>query len=133
MTIEFIDPDGLFPSGTYTHTVVASGARTVYISGQVAQDASGEVVGPGDLAAQTEQVMKNLGAALAAAAAGYDDVVKITTLVVGYRPEHRAVLTEARSRHFRPDRPPASTLVGVEALARPEFLVEIEAIAVLEA
>ena len=80
--------------------------------------------------AQTEQVMANLGTALAAAEAGFDDVVKIVTYVVDYRPEHRAVIGEVRGWYLPADRPPASTLVGVTALAAPEYLIEIEAVAI---
>ena len=118
-------------SPAYSHVVVASGARTIYISGQVALDENGALVGGDDLGAQTTQVMKNLGLALKAAGASFADVVKITTYVVGYRPEQRAVLGQARGPFFAGRTPPASTLVGVQALAAPDWLVEIEAIAVV--
>ncbi|MGF1596433.1 MAG: RidA family protein [Acidimicrobiales bacterium] len=131
-TIEHISPPGLAANPAYTHVVAARANRTVYISGQVAMDAAGESVGVGDLAAQTEQVMRNLGAALAAAGAGFDDVVKITTYVVGYEPEQRAVIGEVRGRHLPAGNPPASTLVGVSALAHPDWLIEIEAVAVTD-
>lgn len=123
-------PTGLFQNPAYSQVVVASGARTIYISGQVALDEKGAIVGAGDLSAQTTQVMKNIGLALAAANATFSDVVKITTYVVGYRPEHRAIIGQARSPFFANMPPPASTLVGVSALAAPEWLIEIEAIAI---
>lgn len=129
--LEHPPADGLFRNPAYSHTVVASGARTVYISGQVAMDTEGKLVGAGDLAAQTEQVMRNVGAALAAGGATFADVVKITTYVVGYKPEMRAVVGKARSPFFAGREPPASTLVGVSALALPEWLIEIEAVAVV--
>ena len=129
--LQHIQPAGLAASPAYTHVVVASGGRTVYISGQVSLDAEGAVVGPGDLTAQTTQVMRNLGTALSAAGATFGDVVKITTYVVDYRPELRPVIAAARSPFFLPGAPPASTLVGVSALAGPEWLIEIEAVAVL--
>ena len=130
--IDRLRPEGLQINPAYSHVVVASGARTIYISGQVALDENGALVGAGDLAAQTTQVMRNLGRALAAAGATFADVVKITTYVVGYRPEHRAIIGAARSPFFPPGKPPASTLVGVAALAAPEWLIEIEAVAVVD-
>ncbi len=130
--IEHIRPDGLANNPAYTQVVAARGARTVHISGQVAIDADGQPVGGDDLGAQTEQVMVNLGIALKAAGASFDDVVKIVTYVVDYRPEHRAVIGEVRGRYLPAGRPPASTLVGVSALAGPEWLIEIEAVAVTD-
>ena len=129
---EFIRPTDLSNAPTYTHVVASRRPRTVFISGQVAVDSDGNSVGVGDLAAQTEQVMKNLASALAAADASFDDVVKITTYVVDYKPEQRAVLSEVRGRYLPTDNPPASTLVGVSALAGPDWLIEIEAIAVTD-
>jgi enamine deaminase RidA (YjgF/YER057c/UK114 family) len=102
------------------------------MAGQVAIDERGALVGADDLGAQTEQAMRNVGLALAAAGAGYADVVKITTYVVNYRPEHRAIIGKARAPFFASGAPPASTLIGVAALALPEWLVEIEAVAVLD-
>ncbi len=130
--IEYPRPDGLMQNPAYSHVVATSGKRTIYTAGQVSIDASGALVGPGDLAAQTTQVMRNVGLALAAAGAGYADIVKITTYVVNYKPEDRAVIGKARASFFADGTPPASTLVGVAALALPEWLVEIEAIAVLD-
>ena len=124
-------PKGLFINPAFSQVVVASGTRTVYISGQVSIDEHGALIGAGDLSAQTAQVMRNLGLALAAAGASFADVVKITTYVVDYRPEHRTIIGKARSPFFSATAPPASTLVGVSALALPEWLIEIEAIAVL--
>jgi enamine deaminase RidA (YjgF/YER057c/UK114 family) len=108
------------------------GTRTIYISGQVAMDRHGKPVGAGDLAVQTEQVMRNLGVALETAGATFADVVKIVTYVVDYKPEQRAIVGKVRSSFFTKSRPPASTLVGVSALAAPEWLVEIEAVAVTD-
>jgi enamine deaminase RidA (YjgF/YER057c/UK114 family) len=112
--------------------VVARGARTIYTAGQVAIDEQGALVGGADLAAQTTQAMRNVGLALAAAGAGFGDVVKITTYVVDYKPEHRTIVGQARAPFFAGGAPPASTLVGVAALALPEWLVEIEAVAVVD-
>ena len=91
-----------------------------------------QVMDTGDLAAQTTQVMHNIGLALKSAGAGYSDIVKITTFVVGYKPELRPIIGKARSAFFEGMEPPASTLVGVTALAAPEWLIEIEAVAVVD-
>jgi enamine deaminase RidA (YjgF/YER057c/UK114 family) len=131
MEKQFINPEGLLRPGAYTPAIRVSGGTTVYVSGQVSQDAQGNVVGKGDLLAQTGQVYKNLGIALAGAGASFADVVKLNVYVVGYQSEHRALLQSVREKHVSKDNPPASTLIGVQALARPEFLVEIEAVAVV--
>ena len=130
-TIEFPSVTGLAQNPAYSHVAVATGGRTIYTAGQVAVDASGAVVGAGDLGAQTEQVMRNLGLALAAGGAGFADVVKLTIYVVDYQPELRAVIGKARTPFFAGNTPPASTLVGVSALASPDWLIEIEAVAVV--
>jgi enamine deaminase RidA (YjgF/YER057c/UK114 family) len=130
--IRRIQPEGLFANPAYTHVVAAQSAHTVYISGQVAMGPDGTIVGAGDVGAQTTQVMRNLETALAAVGANFADVVKITTFVVGYQPEHRALISAARTPFFPPGAPPASTLIGVAALAAPDWLIEIEAVAVID-
>lgn len=130
--IEHPRPEGLLHNPAFSQVVAASGRRTIYTAGQVSIDERGALVGPGDLAAQTAQVMRNVGLALAAAGAGYADIVKITTYVVNYKPEDRAVIGKARAPFFAGGTPPASTLVGVAALALSEWLVEIEAVAVVD-
>ena len=130
---EYPPVSGLLKTPSYSHVAVAAGARTIYLAGQVPADAQGKLVGGADLAAQATQVMENIGKALAAAGAGFADVVKITTYVVDYKPEHRAIISEVRGKFFGGRAaPPASTLVGVAALAVPEWLIEIEAIAVID-
>ncbi|MEA2833982.1 MAG: hypothetical protein QOG66_2184 [Methylobacteriaceae bacterium] len=130
-TIEHLRPKGILHNPAFSQAVVASGTKTIYISGQVAVDESGTLVGPGDLAAQTTQTMRNVGLVLTAAGAGFADVVKITTYVVNYALEHRAVISKARAPFFAGGEPPASTLLGVSALAVPGWLIEIEAVAVV--
>jgi 2-iminobutanoate/2-iminopropanoate deaminase len=116
------------PTG-YTHVVEVSGpAKTIYIAGQVALDKDGKVVGAGDMKAQTEQVFRNLEAALAAAGAKFSDVVKMNTYLTDIG--QVSVVREIRSKYFG-STTPASTLVQVVALARPEFLIEIEVVAAL--
>jgi len=132
MEKQFINPEGLARPGTYTPVVTARGGKTIWIAGQVPQDAAGQLVGRGDLPAQIEQVYRNLQLALAGAGATFNDVVKLNVYVVNYKPEYRDLLNEARSRHVSKENPPASTLIGVQALAREGFLVEIEAVAVVD-
>jgi enamine deaminase RidA (YjgF/YER057c/UK114 family) len=124
--------DGLLHNPAFSQVVVAVGTRIVHTAGQVSIDERGELIGAGDYAAQTAQVMRNIGLALTAAGASYADIVKITTYVVNYKPELRAVIGKARAPFFANRQPPASTLVGVSALALPEWLVEIEAIAIAD-
>ena len=114
------------PTG-YTHVVEVSGpVRTIYIAGQVSADKDGNVVGPADMKAQAEQVFKNLQAALAAAGATFADVVKMNTYATDLT--NVQAIREVRARYFG-DAAPASTLVQVVRLARPEYLLEIEVIA----
>jgi len=129
---QFINPEGLARPGAYTPVVTARGGKTIWISGQVPHDAAGELVGRNDLPAQIEQVYRNLQFALAGAGATFNDVVKINVYVVDYKPEYRDLLNKVRSRYVSKDNPPASTLVGVQALAREGILVEIEAVAVID-
>jgi reactive intermediate/imine deaminase len=112
----------------YSHAVKVD--RTLYIAGQVALDAQGNLVGRGDIRAQTEQVFRNLQAVLEACGGSLQDLVKITVYLV--RPQDIAPFREVRSRYLGAN-PPASTLVVVSQLASPDFLVEVEGIAVLGA
>ena len=130
MTIERINPEGLRRPPTYTPVVRVTGGSTVYISGQVSADAGGNIVGKDDFAVQARQVFSNLRLALAAVGADFANVVKMTTYVVNYDPALREVLGAARSEAMG-NALPASTLVGVQALAVPEYLIEVEAIAVV--
>ncbi|MBM4411296.1 MAG: RidA family protein [Chloroflexi bacterium] len=130
MTIERINPEGLRRPPTYTPVVRASGGSALYISGQVPVDIEGKIVGAGDFAAQAAQVFANLRIALAAGGADFSHVVKMTTYIVNYHPALREALGAARTAAMG-GALPASTLVGVQALALPEYLLEIEAIAVV--
>ncbi len=124
-----INPPGLATPTGYTHVVVAADRRTVYVAGQIALDSTGKLVGAGDFRAQAEQVLANLRRALASVGASFADVVKTTTFITDAK--QVPALREVRTHHLDPKHPPASTLLVVSALARPEFLIEIEAIAVL--
>ncbi len=132
MAKKHINPPGISTPTGYTHVVVAGGGRTVYISGQVALNERGEVVGEGDLGAQLRQVYENLKVALAGAGATFADVVKQTTFVVNFdAARDRPVIGQVRALYLPSTNPPASTLVGVQALANPSLLVEVEAVAVV--
>jgi enamine deaminase RidA (YjgF/YER057c/UK114 family) len=130
-SVEHLQPDGLSKPTGYSHVVTVSG-KLAFISGQVANDANGNLVGKGDLRAQTVQVFENLKKALAAAGASFEDVVKMNTYIVGMRSSiDLPVLREIRARYVT-GKPPASTLVGVQALANPDYLIEIEVVAAVK-
>jgi len=127
-----LTPKGLFKPEVFSQVVVATGSRMVFVSGQVSMDGDGNLVADGDFAGQARQVYGNLRGALAAAGASPSDVTKLTTYVVSYRPELLPVMGAARTAVFGTADLPASTLVGVQALAQPGYLIEVEAIAVLD-
>jgi enamine deaminase RidA (YjgF/YER057c/UK114 family) len=131
MTLELLNPEDLPTPQSYTHVVVATGSRLVFVAGQVAEDVEGNLVGHGDVAAQARQAFSNLGHALAAAGAKPEQVARITIYVVGHRTEYLPAISEARIEVFG-DHLPADTLLGVETLAEPGRLIEIEAIAVVD-
>lgn len=127
---QYINPEGMSQPKAYTHVVVASGNRTVYISGQVSLNALDEVVGVGELKAQTEQVFLNLQIALASVSATFADVVKLNYYLLDM--SQIQLVREVRMRYVQADRLPASTAVEVRRLAHEDFLIEIEAVAVLK-
>lgn len=126
--IQRMNPPGLSTPTGYSHVVSARGGRTIYISGQVAFDAKGQLVGRGDLTAQTRQVFANLDTALKAAGATFNDVVKVNYYMLDAAQVQ--VIRDIRSQYFTKELP-ASTLVQVPRLANPDFLLEIEVIAVV--
>ncbi|MFR9725764.1 RidA family protein [Streptomyces sp. MS19] len=121
-------PEGVAPGTGYTHVVTGTG-RLVAVSGQVAFDADGTVVGPGDPAAQARQAFENLRRCLAAAGADFGDVLKLTYYVTDVA--HLPAVRAARDAYVDTARPPASTAVQVAALFRPELVVEVEALALV--
>jgi enamine deaminase RidA (YjgF/YER057c/UK114 family) len=131
MTLELINPEALHTPASYTHVIAATGSRLVFVSGQAADDPEGNLVGPGDLTAQAHQAFANVGRALAAAGARPEQVTRITIYVVRHRPEYLPVISEARVALFG-DHKPADTLLGVETLAEPGYLIEVDAIAVVD-
>jgi reactive intermediate/imine deaminase len=126
--VQYLNPPTLSTPTGYTHVVEVTRGKTVYISGQVSLDKSGTVVGKGDFAAQTTQVFENLKAALAAAGATFDNVVKVTMFVTDMA--QIATLRTIRLKYYGKNAP-ASTLVQIGRLAHEDFLIEIEAIAVV--
>ncbi|MFI2203213.1 RidA family protein [Streptomyces sp. NPDC020192] len=122
-------PDGVAPAAQYSHVVTATG-RLVVVSGQLPLDEKGELVGAGDPAAQARQVFENLRRCLAAAGAGFEHVVKLTYFVTDTA--HLPAIRAARAEHIPDDRLPASSAVRVAGLVGPEFLMEVEALAVVD-
>jgi len=127
--LRHVNPPGLSTPTGYTHVVVPQRGRVAFIAGQVALDTSGAIVGTGDFRAQAKQVFENLQAAVQAAGATMDDVAKINVYVTDV--SQTPALREVRQQYFK-GMPPASTLIQVVSLARPEFMLEIEAVVVIE-
>jgi enamine deaminase RidA (YjgF/YER057c/UK114 family) len=123
------NPDGLHKPMGYSHLAEVSGGKLVYISGQVALDKSGNVVGKDDFRAQVRQVFENLKTAVGAAGGDFNHVIKLNIYVLDV--SRLSDLREVRDEFVNTHNPPASTLVQAVKLARPEFLVEVEAIAVI--
>lgn len=135
MAITLVDPSGLPEIPVYRQVSIATGSKLVFIAGQVAWDAEGATVGEGDLAAQVEQSYVNVGTALAAAGASFDDVAKLTVYVVDWTPDKMPLLLEgiARASAMLGTTPMApGTLIGVATLDIPVHLVEVEATAVID-
>jgi enamine deaminase RidA (YjgF/YER057c/UK114 family) len=129
--VEFLDPEGLPRNPAFSNVAVVSGnVRTIYIGGQDAVDAEGNIVGVGDLAAQTEQVLRNLRTALEAAGAAPEHVVKWNVLIVEGQDFRTGYAAFQRVWGDRPN-PPVITAAVVKGLAHPDFLVEMDAIAVV--
>jgi enamine deaminase RidA (YjgF/YER057c/UK114 family) len=116
------------PNG-YAHLAKVKSGTPVFIAGQVALDPSGHLVGPGDFRAQAQQVFENLKSAVEAAGGSFSNIAKLNVYVVdrSHLPQYR----EVRDQFIDIKNPPASTAVQVAALFRPEFLIEVEAVAVV--
>jgi enamine deaminase RidA (YjgF/YER057c/UK114 family) len=132
MAKEIFNPPTLMPPAGYSHIARVTGGTLVYIAGQVSADTSGQLVGESNLEAQAEQVFKNLKIAVEAAGGTMADIVKMNVYLVAEVdaaevPKFRSV----RDRYVNVEKPPASTLVVVTRLARPGWLIEIEAVAAL--
>jgi len=128
MTKQNVNPAGMAPPSGYSYAVKKSGTP-VFISGQVALDGDGTLVGEGDAAAQTEQVFRNLRTVVEACGGSMTDIVKITIFVTD--PAYRPAVSAARLKYFKEGQWPASTYLVVAALAVPTMLVEVEAVAMI--
>ena len=130
-SVQHLNPAGLHHNPAFSQAVVVTGpAKTMYIGGQNAVDVAGNVVGKGDLGAQTRQILENLQTCLNAAGASFEHIVKWTILVVpGQSLEAGYAVFQEFASQVAP--PPAITVAYVAALAHPDFLAEIEAIAVV--
>ena len=135
MAKEFINPPTLANwerSFTQVISVARTSAKTVYVSGQVAVDRDQNLIGEGDLGAQAMRAFQNLEAALAAGGATTADVVRLNIYVKDYKPADAAPVGEALRRYFPHKHLPTSTWLGVQALAKEGFLIEVDAVAVVE-
>lgn len=130
MTVDLTNPEGLSQPPTYSHVAIARGSRIAFVSGQVGFDAEGQLVGE-DHYSQAEQAFRNVATAVEAVGGSMESILKITIFVVDHRPQLLEPLMNARAAAFG-EHKPASTYVGVQALARPGLLVEVEAVAVLD-
>lgn len=136
MSVSFVPTPGMMPTPAYHHVAVATGTRQVHVAGQIARDELGDQLAPGDLAGQVGHALRATGRGLAAAGAGFQDVVRLTFYVVDWTPDHigafmAGVESVAEELGLPLPLPPAS-LIGVQALFEPDVLVEVEAVAVLD-
>jgi enamine deaminase RidA (YjgF/YER057c/UK114 family) len=130
-SVSYVDPEGLHKNPAFTNVVVVEGpVRTVHVGGQNAVDSSGDIVGKGDVAAQTRQVVENLRAALAAGGAEPEHIIKWNVYIVEGQPLQAGFGAFQNAWPEVPN-PPAITGVIVSALAHPDFLVEMDAVAVV--
>jgi enamine deaminase RidA (YjgF/YER057c/UK114 family) len=134
MPKEHVNPQTLFPSVAhgFSQVVVASGRKTAFISGQTAWDPRKRIVGGLSLLEQARQALRNVQSAVEAAGGTLNDVVALRIYIVNYQAESAEALGSALREFFPQENPPASTWIGVPALAVPDFLIEIEATAVLD-
>ncbi|MBX9858935.1 MAG: RidA family protein [Sphingomonas sp.] len=129
MSVAFLNPPALARPGSYSHVAIVPAGRQVHLSGQVALDTAGALVGRGDLAAQAAQVFTNIHNAMAAVDLPITAVFKLTLYVVDLTPERADIVRAARAAAFGAGPYPAATMIGVSALVDPDLLIEVEAIA----
>lgn len=134
MTRKTINPSSMYNSVQYgfSHATKSQGTTEIHCAGQVAWDENGELVGAGDLAQQAQQVFKNLTTVLNEAGATAADVVRMRTYVVGLKPAHLDTIVGAITEFYGDAVPAANTLLGVQSLALPDLLIEVEVTAILE-
>ena len=134
MAKEYLNPGSLFPSleSGFSQIVIASDRRTVYISGQTAWDAQKQIIGGANLGEQARQAFRNIQTAVEAAGGTLSDIVALRIYIVNYKREEAEAISDALKAFFPEANRPASTWIGVSSLAVPDFLIEVEATAVLE-
>ena len=133
MSRKAINPESMYNSVQFgfSHAVESEGGRLLHLAGQVAWDSNGDLVGAGDLAAQAQQCFANLTEVLASCGATAANVVRLRTYVVNYSPDNLDAIGPAIGAFYGDVTPAANTLIGVQALAMPDFLIEVEATAIL--
>ncbi len=133
MATKYIQPEGLFNSQLYgfSHVAVNEGTKIINVAGQVALDEHQNIVGKGDIKQQAIQALKNIKIALMSAGANIENISSMRIYIVQYKPEYGIQISEALKQFFKTESLPASTWIGVSALAIPDFMVEIEVMAVI--
>lgn len=126
---EIVNPETVFQADGFTHGVISNGGRILFISGQVAWDKDFQLVGEGDLAAQSRKVYENIQHVLNEARASWENVVKMNIYTT--RPHENLIIAGVKQEFLQGVPSPAETLIGVHGLASPDLLIEIEAYAVL--
>jgi len=134
MPKEYINPKDLFPSvrASFSQIVTSQGGKTVYIAGQVAWDENRQIVGGDNLKEQTKQAFKNIETALKAVGGTMTDLVFLRIYIVDYQADKFKPILEVMREYLSEENPPGNAVIGVQALAVPDFLIEIEATAVVE-
>jgi len=134
MANQFMHPESLMPDVQFgfTHVAITTGRKTIEVAGQVPWDADMKLIGGDDLGGQLEGSLKNIEIALKAAGATKADITRMRVYIVNYQAEQAPIVGEVTNKFFAPGEPPPSTLIGLQALALPEFRCEIEATAVVD-
>lgn len=135
MPVQVVNPDGIHNTTTYFQASVSTGSKVICLSGQAAVDSNGRLVGAGDLAAQTEQAYRNIHAALTELGASFTDVARLTVYVVDWSSDKMPLLlagVRSAAADLGFDHRRSMTLIGCTGLADPEWLVEVEAMAIVE-
>ena len=132
--VERIYPEDVYDTKSigFTQVITSRGGKHVFVAGSIAYDKDRNLVGEGDVGAQLEQSLKNVRLSLAAAGATPDDVVRMRIFIVGYKAEYRPLVGKALAGFYTSDKRATSTLIGVQALALDELLVEVDATAVVD-
>jgi enamine deaminase RidA (YjgF/YER057c/UK114 family) len=136
MTMQLLTPEGMFGPVPYQHVAIGTGTRHVHVAGQIARDAEGNRVAPGDLAGQVAQALRGTARGLAGAGADFSDVVRLRFYVTAWNPDKMDAFLAGVERvadELGLPRPlPPASLIGVDHLFEPDVLVEVEAYAVLD-